>query len=107
MTEDLPKSNAIRLADNQQADTPAELCRRKLKELADRLDQFHDFAKGQFVRWKPGLKNRKFPDYGEPVILAEPNLRPERGCGGKSLFSGTADAHYRNISGRRLARISS
>jgi hypothetical protein len=29
---------AIHLADNPQADTPAELCRRKLKELADRLD---------------------------------------------------------------------
>jgi hypothetical protein len=107
MTKDLPKSNTIRLADNQQADTQTELCCHKLKELAARLDQFHNFAKGQFVRWKPGLKNRKFPDYGEPVILAEPNLRPERGCGGKSLFSGTADAHYRNISGRRLARISS
>ena len=60
---------AIHLADNPQADTPAELCRRKLKMLADRLDQFHAFAKGQFVRWKPGLKNRKFPDYGEPAIV--------------------------------------
>ena len=60
---------AIHLADNPQADTPAELCRRKLKGLADRLDQFHAFAKGQFIRWKPGLKNRKFPDYGEPAIV--------------------------------------
>ena len=60
---------AIHLADIPQADTPAELCRRKLKELADRLDQFHAFAKGQFIRWKPGLKNRKFPDYGEPAIV--------------------------------------
>jgi hypothetical protein len=69
MTKDLPKSNTIRLADNQQADTQTELCCHKLKELAARLDQFHNFAKGQFVRWKPGLKNRKFPDYGEPVIV--------------------------------------
>jgi hypothetical protein len=57
---------AIHLADSPQADTPAELCRRKLKELADRLDQFHAFAKGQFVKWKPSLKNRKFPEYGGP-----------------------------------------
>jgi len=31
---------AIHLADNPQADTPAELCRRKLKELADRPRRF-------------------------------------------------------------------
>ena len=60
---------AIRLAENSQADTPAELCCRKLKELSDRLDQFHAFGKGQFVKWKSGLKNRKFPDYGEPAIV--------------------------------------
>jgi hypothetical protein len=57
------------LADSPQADNPAELCRRKLKELADRLDQFHALGMGQFVKWKPGLKNRKFPDYGEPAIV--------------------------------------
>jgi hypothetical protein len=32
-------------------------------ELAERMDQFHSFGKGQFV------KNRKFPDYGEPAIV--------------------------------------
>lgn len=25
------------------------------------MDKFHSFTKGQFVKWKPGLKNRKFP----------------------------------------------
>jgi hypothetical protein len=37
---------AIRLAEDPNAHTPAELCRRKLKELSDRLDQFHAFGKG-------------------------------------------------------------
>jgi hypothetical protein len=60
---------AIRLAENSQADSPRELCCRKLKELSDRLDQFHAFGKGQFVKWKSGLKNRKFPDNGEPAIV--------------------------------------
>ena len=60
---------AIRLAESPQADTPAELCCRKLTELSDRLDQFHAFGKGRFVIWKSGLKNRKFPDYGEPAIV--------------------------------------
>jgi hypothetical protein len=57
------------LADDPQAVTPTELRRRKLKELSDRLDQIHGFAKGQFVKWKPGLKNRRIPDYGEPAIV--------------------------------------
>jgi hypothetical protein len=60
---------AIHLAQNPQADTPAELCCRKLKEVSDRLDQFHAFGRGRFVKWKSGLKNRKFPDYGEPAIV--------------------------------------
>ena len=60
---------AIRLADDPRADAPTVLPQRKLKELADRLDQFHAFTKGQFIKWKPGLKNRKFPDYGEPIIV--------------------------------------
>jgi hypothetical protein len=60
---------AIHRAQNPEADTPAELCCRKLQELSDRLDQFHAFDKGRFVKWKSGLKNSKFPDYGEPAIV--------------------------------------
>lgn len=60
---------AIRLADAVNIDLPTELHRHRLKELSERLDQFHIFAKGQFVKWKQGLKNRKFPDYGEPAIV--------------------------------------
>lgn len=61
--------SAIRLADDPQAVTPTELRLRKLKELSDRLDRIHGFAKRQFVKWKPGLKNRRVPDYGEPAIV--------------------------------------
>ena len=100
---------AIRLAENSQADTPAELCCRKLKELSDRLDQFHAFGKGQFVKWKSGLKNRKFPDYGEPAIvtavLPMSGFRPKRGFVGEPLFSGAPVDHHRHISRRRLPRI--
>ena len=60
---------AIRLSDAAKSDLPTELHRYKLKELAERLDQLHSFTRGQFVKWKPGLKNRKFPDYGEPAIV--------------------------------------
>jgi hypothetical protein len=66
MTRDFP---AIRLADAANIDSPTEIHQYKLKELAGRLDKFHSFTKGQFVKWKPGLRNRKFPDYGEPTIV--------------------------------------
>jgi hypothetical protein len=59
----------IRLAEAPETETPTALYRHKLKELAERLDEFHTFTKGQFVKWKPGLKNRQFPDYGEPAIV--------------------------------------
>jgi hypothetical protein len=42
---------------------------RKIKELFDRLHKANRFAKGQFVKWKPGLRNKAFPDYGEPAIV--------------------------------------
>ena len=83
------RNTGIRLADNPQADT-VELTRRKLKELADRLDQFHAFTKGQFVKWKPGLKNRRFPDYGEPTIvtavLPSPIFDPNEGAAASPYF---------------------
>ena len=60
---------AIRLAEEPKTETPNERHCNKLKELSERLDEFHSFAKGQFVKWKPSLKNRQFPDYGEPAIV--------------------------------------
>ena len=60
---------AIRLADATGGDDPAEARKRMLKALAGRLDEPHVFAKGQFVAWKAGLKNKVRPDYGEPAIV--------------------------------------
>lgn len=61
--------SSIRLAASAQADTSVMNLCNKLDELSGRLDEIHTFSKGQFVRWEPGLKNRKFPDYGEPAIV--------------------------------------
>jgi hypothetical protein len=81
---------AIRLADAPNIDSPAELHQYKLKELAGRMDQFHDFTKGQFVKWKAGLKNRKFPEYGEPAIvtavLPSPTFDPGEVTAGSPYF---------------------
>lgn len=60
---------ALHIAETSQADDPAASRKRLLAELAVRLQQYHPFSNGQFVTWKPGLKNRKFPDYGEPAIV--------------------------------------
>jgi hypothetical protein len=66
----------IGLAADSIAEAPTTLVQRKLKTLSDRLDKVHTFTKGQFVKWKPGLKNRKFPDYGEPAIVTGILLDP-------------------------------
>jgi hypothetical protein len=42
---------------------------RKIKELFDRLHKPNRFAKGQFVKWKAGLRNKAFPHCGEPAIV--------------------------------------
>ena len=60
---------ALHVARSQPSDDPAAAHKRKLAELAERLYQYHVFTKGHFVIWKPGLKNRKFPEYGEPAIV--------------------------------------
>ena len=66
---ELRRQKLQRVADERQSEDPAEARKRMLKQLAERLDEHHAFVKGQFVAWKPGLKNRKFPDYGEPAIV--------------------------------------
>ncbi len=41
-------------------------------DLQSRYEEFtteHDFKPGQLVRWKPGLRNRRSPDYGEAGIV--------------------------------------
>jgi len=71
MSANTPERNfpVLHRGDGPGSETPAEARKRTLKQLADRLDEHHAFVKGQFVVWKAGLKNRKFPDYGEPCIV--------------------------------------
>lgn len=40
----------------------------KLKEL---YEQKVDFKVGDIIKWKDQLKNRKIPDYNEPIIIME------------------------------------
>lgn len=50
-----------------------------LSEALARYLTSHDFAVGDVVVWKPGIKNLMWPRYGEPAVIAEvfsePNMR--------------------------------
>ena len=51
----------LHLADGPETDDPAEARKRTLKQLADRLDEHHDFAKGQFVAVEGGAQEPEVP----------------------------------------------
>ena len=61
---------------------PAEEATEHLRILLERLNNGRERAlrPGMFAVWKPGLKNRRFPRYGEPVVvvalLDEPIVNP-------------------------------
>lgn len=61
----------IRLADDNEAQKSEIKHLNTIKELYSRLYKINDFKKGQFVKWKPGLKNRNFPAYGEAAIITK------------------------------------
>ncbi|NEX15124.1 MAG: hypothetical protein C1943_00450 [Halochromatium sp.] len=42
-----------------------------LQERFALLNQRHSFKPGDLVCWKPGLKNRRVPAYGNPAVVLE------------------------------------
>ncbi|HMQ96590.1 MAG TPA: hypothetical protein PKC42_00620 [Candidatus Nanoperiomorbaceae bacterium] len=66
---------------------PAEEATRHLCVLLERLTNGRDRAlrPGLLATWKPGLKNRRFPRYGEPVVvvalLDPPIVNPDHESG--------------------------
>jgi hypothetical protein len=62
----------------------------KVKELFDRLNEPNRFVKGKFVKWKAGLRNKAFPDYGEAAIvmavLAEAIFDPSENSAASPYF---------------------
>lgn len=41
----------------------------ELKEIAARYSNKTEFKIGDVVRWKDGLRDRRYPAYGEPAIV--------------------------------------
>lgn len=62
---------AVQLLSGNAPEGPAAEHRRRIAELAVAMDTSHTFHKGQFVKWKAGLKNRATPAYNEPVVVRE------------------------------------
>lgn len=83
---------AIQLLPGGAKEGPAAEQARRLAELADAMDTPHALHKGQFVRWKPGLKNRAAPAYNEVAVVREVLAAPEfdaceqASCAGSPYF---------------------
>lgn len=43
----------------------------EIKTLGEMYLQKNEFKPGDLAQWKPGLKNAKFPNYGEPIVVIE------------------------------------
>jgi hypothetical protein len=43
----------------------------RLRACYARISKTHTFKKGQLVRWKKGLRNKRTPAYGEPIIVVD------------------------------------
>lgn len=43
----------------------------RLKDCKDAINIKHNFKVGDIVKWKPNLKNKTMPEYGEPLIVLE------------------------------------
>lgn len=73
----------------EQANAIAE----SLTSLAGRYLKKHEFKPLQLVQWKRGLKNMRFPHYGEPVIVIEikPGLVSSSENDGNPMFKQPLD----------------
>jgi hypothetical protein len=56
----------------------------RITELVLRYHEYHRFFPGDLVQWKPGLKNRKLPQAGEPMVVLRMLKQPARGVGAGS-----------------------
>ncbi|MCU4161693.1 hypothetical protein AiwAL_16560 [Acidiphilium sp. AL] len=71
MDHPIERHKAIQLVSGDTSEKPAMEQARRLAELAEALDELHSFRKGQFVRWKSGLRNKAVPAYNEIAIVRE------------------------------------
>lgn len=71
MKEEIEAKKAAR--DDWSSDDRVQARITNLQERMALLQQPEEFKVGDIVTWKPGLRNRKVPAYGEPMIVTELN----------------------------------
>lgn len=71
MDQSPPKGAVVQLLHKNNTEEPTIEYQRRLIELSEAMDASHTFHKGQFVKWKAGLKNRKSPAYNETAIVRD------------------------------------
>jgi len=47
-----------------------------LRKAGEAMREIHQFVPGDMIQWKPMLKNKKQPVYGEPVVVIEALTEP-------------------------------
>lgn len=72
LNEDAPTN----LLDDEPLADPRDDLAALLRERYQALQQRHAFAPGDLVTWKPGLKNKHAPGYGQPAVVVEVLTRP-------------------------------
>ena len=58
-------------ADENPEQDPASLAKHRLNELITSLKCFTKFKEGDVIKWKHGLKNRLYPEYGQPAVVTK------------------------------------
>ena len=92
MDHPMTMHKAIQLLPGDAKEGPAAEQARRLAELANAMDTPHTFHKGQFVRWKPGLRNRATPAHNEVAVVREVLTTPvfdaceQASCAGSPYF---------------------
>jgi hypothetical protein len=95
MIESLSEQLLDEIAERVSKRLVAESMQAKQAHVADLRSQYEEFSKlhvfkpGQFVCWKPGMRNKRSPDYGEVGIVVEVLASPvydSSGDGGNPYF---------------------
>jgi len=72
---------------SQLSEADLQLHKKRLRDALAALSERNVFTPGTLVQWKPGLRNKKKPRYGEPAIVVEVLAQP---VFGKTDESGSA-----------------
>jgi len=64
------------LFDDEPLDSPLDDLAAALRDRFHSLTQATRLQAGDVVAWKPGLRNRRWPNYGKPAIVVEVLDRP-------------------------------